>query len=556
MIELTWEGKYDRNGRKVAPLRVALPFQTVETVNESTQERQRAWEQFRAGYDPAWRNRLIWGDKKYVLPALLPEFAGQVDLVYISPPAYPHLGRGAMIRLGDDDYDGYYKEPSAVEQRAYRETWGRGTDSWLQWFYNAVLLLRDLLRQTGSLFVKLDYYLVHYARLILDEIFGLGHLRHEYVLPGRGTSGQTKNRYDTVLWYSREPCGTVSYTTIWSGIAVSKRIESPSVVGYVWGVNEDILWRIVTSASCENDLVLDCFVDLGATAVVAEKLNRRWISADLSRFAIHITRKRLLAIPGVKPFVVQNLGKYERQLWQAAEFGEQAEARLLAYRRFILDLYHARPLTGPTWLHGVKGGRLVHVGAVDSPVSPGDITQIATEFRRLVGTGADAPATNGVDVLGWDFAFELNEVARQQAALAKIDLRFLRIPREVLEKKAVEQGDIRFFELAALAVDVARKGRSVTLTLTDFVIPLDDVPDEVQRAITAWAQWIDYWAVDWDNHGDTFHNQWQTYRTRQSRELQKSACFTYDQPGTYTVVVKVIDLLGNDTTKTLKIEVP
>ena len=76
-----------------------------------------------------------------------------------------------------------------------------------------------------------------------------------------------------------------------------------------------------------------------------------------------------------------------------------------------------------------------------------------------------------MDVLGWDFAFEVNEVAKQQAALANIAMRFVRIPREVLEKKAVEQGDIRFFELAALSVDVQQSGRSVTLTLTDFMIP-------------------------------------------------------------------------------------
>jgi len=183
------------------------------------------------------------------------------------------------------------------------------------------------------------------------------------------------------------------------------------------------------------------------------------------------------------------------------------------------------------------------------------VTQIATEFRRATGTGADAPTTNGVDVFGWDFAFDLNEVARQQAALAKIDLRFVRIPREVLEKKAVEQGDIRFFELAALRVGVAQKGRAVTLTLSDFVVPLDDVPDDVRRAITHWSQWIDYWAVDWDNKGDTFHNEWQTYRTRKSRQLDKSTAHTYEAPGTYTVVVKVIDILGNDTTKTLRVEV-
>jgi len=176
-------------------------------------------------------------------------------------------------------------------------------------------------------------------------------------------------------------------------------------------------------------------------------------------------------------------------------------------------------------------------------------------------------------VLGWDFAFEINEVARQQAAQANLNLKFIRIPREVLDKQAIAQGDIRFFELAALAVDVrvgaglvpARKGattrvaptegRTVTLTLTDFVIPPDDVPEDVQRAVTHWSQWIDYWAVDWDYKGDTFHNQWQTYRTRQSRELERNTAHTYEEAGKYMVMVKVIDILGNDTTKTLAVEV-
>lgn len=258
----------------------------------------------------------------------------------------------------------------------------------------------------------------------------------------------------------------------------------------------------------------------------------------------------------MKPFVVQNLGKYERQVWQAAEFGAGAGAAAAqAYRAFILDLYRARALDGYVWLHGLRNGRMVHVGSVDAPVSPGDVTNIVAEFARAVGTGADAPAERGVDVLGWDFAFELHEVAKQQAARAGIDVRFVRIPREVLEKKAVEQGDIRFFELAALDVDVQQQGRAVTLTLTDFVIPLDDVPEEVQRAITHWSQWVDYWAVDWENKSDTFHNEWQTYRTRKERDLKRTVTHTYAAPGTYRIMVKVIDLLGNDTTKTLEVTV-
>jgi adenine-specific DNA-methyltransferase len=81
MTELVWDGKYDPTGRRVAPVRIALPFQTIETVNESAQQRQRTLDLFSTGRDPDWRNRLIRGDKKYVLPALLAEFAGKVDLI-------------------------------------------------------------------------------------------------------------------------------------------------------------------------------------------------------------------------------------------------------------------------------------------------------------------------------------------------------------------------------------------------------------------------------------------------------------------------------------------
>ena len=97
--ELMWAGKYDAAGRKVAPVRVKLPFQTVETVNESSQQRQFALDLFSTGREAEWRNRLIWGDKKYVLPALLEEFAGQVDLIYIDPPF--NVGADFSSPIGD-----------------------------------------------------------------------------------------------------------------------------------------------------------------------------------------------------------------------------------------------------------------------------------------------------------------------------------------------------------------------------------------------------------------------------------------------------------------------
>ena len=306
-------------------------------------------------------------------------------------------------------------------------------------------------------------------------------------------------------------------------------------------------------------MVLDCFCGSGTTAAVAEKLKRRWIACDLGRFAIHTTRKRLLSIPNVRPFVVQNLGKYERQMWAGAQFGEtngnQAAERQRAYIEFILKLAQATPLNGYTWLHGVKGGRMVHVGAVDAPVSVGDVTQIAAEFKRAIGTGKDAPKTNGVDVLGWDFAFELNEVAKQQAAAANIQMRFLRIPRDVMDKRAVEQGDIHFFELAALSVDVKTNKRNVALKLKDFVIPPDDVPEDARRpsSIGRSGSTIGRWIGTTRATRSTTNGR--PIARAKTTTLALETTHTYAEAGEYTVVVKVIDILGNDTTKTVKVKV-
>ena len=134
-------------------------------------------------------------------------------------------------------------------------------------------------------------------------------------------------------------------------------------------------------------------------------------------------------------------------------------------------------------------------------------------------------------------------------------LAFKKIPREVLEKKAVEQGDISFYELAALDACIQQTKRSVEVELQNFFLPPDDVPEDVRHAITHWSQWIDYWAVDWDYRDDTFHNQWQTYRTRKSPKILLKSSHEYDEPGCATVVIKVIDVLGNDTTKAVRIEV-
>ncbi len=231
MTELIWDGKYDKDGKRVAPLRVALPFQTVETVNESAQARQRAFDLFGAGRDAEWRNRLIWGDKKYVLPSLLDEFAGKVNLIYIDPPfnvgadfsftaTIPSPspsqvedpqseaeGREGGGEGDKDEITAFVKEPSVIEMKAYRDTWGRGLDSYLQWFYETAVFLRELLSENGTMYVHLDGHAGHYAKVIMDDVFGPDNFINEIIRikcnPKNYTSNAFGNIHDVLFSYSK-----------------------------------------------------------------------------------------------------------------------------------------------------------------------------------------------------------------------------------------------------------------------------------------------------------------------------------------------------------------
>ena len=368
MPELTWAGKYDTSGKRTAPLRITLPFQTVETVNESVQERQRSL--FVTGdRDGEWRNRLIWGDKKYVLPALLDEFAGQVGLIYIDPPFATGQDFSQSVQIGQESF---VKDPSMIEVKAYRDTWGGGIDSYLQWFYEMAVQLHTLLAETGSVYVHLDPGVSHFVKALLDEVFGPSNFRNEIVWKRSSAHSDSKRWgriHDVILYYAKSPSAPFIvqrvelnqkyvekvYTRVdedgrryrldnisapggrgpiyewggknqpwrftkekmealyregriklypdgraminayvryldenegqpvqdwWDDVGV---IAAPSHerVGYPTQKPGELLERNVEASTEAGDLVLDCGCGSGTTAVVAEKLNRRWIAADL-----------------------------------------------------------------------------------------------------------------------------------------------------------------------------------------------------------------------------------------------------------------------------------
>jgi len=652
--ELVWPGK------RTQVERIALPFQVVETINQSRATRER--EPLLAGLPPpplfegkaesSWKNKLIWGDNKYVMASLLQgdpaiglePLAGKIDLIYIDPPFATGQDFSYRARVGDEEW---VKEASIIEETAYRDTWGRGLESYLQMMYERLVLIRELLAEDGSLWVHLDDNLSPYVKVELDSLFGEQGFVNQIIwrrVTAHGDRRGAGRIHDVLLWFAKSPKyyfnqpgmplrdeyidqfyrytepdgrryrlvsmnakgpgparkfgdqvispppgthwrwsqeridqawkaelivvtegGAVHYKqyleehsyqpvqSIWDDKDVRYLgAHSTENLGFETQKPEGLLARVINMCSRPGDLVADFFCGSGTTMAVAEKLNRRWVGCDLSRYAIQVTRKRLLDIPDCKPFEILNLGRYERKHWQVNVLnGRQDDSsRAIAdYLRFIVALYHAEPIEGYAHLHGQKAGRWVHVGATDAPVTRPEIMDAVRECQ--------AHHYTALDVLGWEWEMGLHDTIRDEARRLGVDLRLLYIPREVMDKRAVEAGDVHFYELAYLKTSLLQDGKTATVKLDDFIIPNPDlVPDNVRSKVKRWSDYIDFWAVDWNYAGDTFHNEWQTYRTRKSPVLRLiSDPHTYPEPGKYRILVKVIDIFGNDTTQLLEVTV-
>ncbi|MBS3822252.1 MAG: site-specific DNA-methyltransferase, partial [Phycisphaerae bacterium] len=223
-MELVWPGKYDEDGNLREPPRANLPFQVIERVNESraTREARKTtggtlFDMYHAEEGPTfeagWRNKLIWGDNLLVMNSLLEKFAGKIDLIYIDPPFEVGADFTYSTLVGDGHLK-VVKEQSVLEEKAYRDTWGQGTESYLSMIYPRLAIARDLLAATGSIFVHCDWRLQSQLRVILDELLGAGCFRNEIVwkknsLGAKGSATQFPRNQDVILFYSRSSTGYI-----------------------------------------------------------------------------------------------------------------------------------------------------------------------------------------------------------------------------------------------------------------------------------------------------------------------------------------------------------
>lgn len=649
------------NGRKEDVTNVALPFHSIEHIDEPRKESKKVGDMMemfdlRGRQLKGWTNKLIWGDNKLILSSLSNgpireeiEKEGGLKLIYIDPPFAVGADFSFEIEIGGETAE---KKQSIIEEIAYRDTWGKGISSYLTMMYERLRLMHNLLADDGSIFVHCDWRLTAYLRIILNDIFGssIDNFRNEiiwcYTGPGSPGMRQFNRKHDNILWYSKSDKWVFNKNDIlaahsekttenfkqglrgsgfiadtyelnkgkvpedWWEFAIAQRFPVDGIkrVGYPTEKPIALLERIIKASSNEGDLVADFFCGSGAIAAVAEKLNRKWISADLGRFSIHTTRKRMIGVQrelqengkDFRAFEILNLGKYERQFFMDDLTNGKLKAKEDLYVDLILEAYKAKRIEGHSTLHGSKAGRFVNVGPLDVPVTQSRLLDIFEECRQKLYTK--------VDVLGFEFEMGLTPQFIQELKEKGVAISLKYIPKDVFDKRAVEKGQARFYDVAYLNTKEKIKGKSITIELTDFVTHYtqDDIED-IQQSMRAgskvviedgqiikvvkdkngiitrdiltenWFDWIDYWAIDFDYeskkeiikiHNDKneieekwtgnylFENEWQSFRTKKNPTIEfTSTTHEYKASGKYKVMVKVVDILGIDTSKIIEITI-
>jgi DNA modification methylase len=575
--ELVWPGKYNEDGTLTQLPRVNLPLQVTEVFNQPAAMR-----------GAEWRNKLIWGDNLLVMGSLLKEFAGKIDLIYIDPPFATGTDFSFTAQIGEQEIN---RQSSASDETAYRDTWKIGVGSYLGMMAERLRLIRDLLSPSGSLFLHCDWHVGHLLRATADEVFGAENFLNEivwyYYNKFQGNVKRFASNHDVVFWYRKGTSyqfnpqvekraeGKVrQLVRLWdkekSAIVNAKGVDGKVMyretdertVDDVWRISmlqpadrtencgfptqkpEALLQRIVEAASREGDLVADFFCGSGTMLSVAEKLNRRWIGCDLGRWGIHATRKRLLGIKECKPFEMLSLGQGERRYWQGFSFPEPD-----SYVAFILKLHGAVPMPGRAHIHGRSGEALVHVAPVDTPLTTSAIAAAVDECAML--------KQRALHVLAWDWDTKRCDLVVESARKKGVQLRLLQIPREAMEQEAKGNGNLRFFPLAYLEAEIKQPGDlTVQVSLKDFVILNPElIPQDVRDRAKVWSDYIDYWAVDWDFKDGTFLQGWAAYRTRKERKLPLvSDVHAYEEAGNRRILVRVIDIFGNETNQAFEVE--
>lgn len=366
-----------------------------------------------------WLNKIFWGDNLQVMSHLLKKYRGQVDLIYIDPP---FDSKADYKRTIDVRGQKTKNDSTTFEEKQYTDIWSN--DEYLQFMYERLILLRELLSEKGSIYVHMDEHRDSLVRLMMDEVFGANNFKREIIwrigwISGyKSKANQWIRNHDTILYYTKSSDYTFNKKYIpypegyrrrdggvpegqgypiedtWncSDLDNLNSIQimsfSSEKVGYPTQKNENLLQRIIECSSNEGDLVFDCFMGSGTTQAVAMKMGRRFIGADINLGAVDTTVKRLLKIQqdlkgntdlfdtntGVKytGFEVYNVNNYDI-------FRNPVEAKDLLVKALELQ-----PIPNSTLYDGEKDGRMVKIMPVNRIATKADLNELITNFPYAI----------------------------------------------------------------------------------------------------------------------------------------------------------------------------
>ena len=363
-----------------------------------------------------WLNEIFWGDNLQVMSHLLKKYRGKVDLIYIDPPYDSKADYKKKIKLKGQVVE---NDRTTFEEKQYTDIWTN--DEYLQFMYERIILMRELLSDKGSLFIHLDYRKSHHIRCILDEVFGVNNFVNEIIwhyFIGASSNDAFGRKHNNILWYSknnqlkvfnrkdigveynpetiaRAQRGEARYNksleemeengknpgdvwkdinydineTIWSDV---HPIQGNSIekANYPTQKPEKLLERIILAATNKGDIVFDCFMGSGTAQAVAMKLGRKFLGADINLGSIQTTTKRLINL-GIElkgklqdefkytGFNIYNVNNYEI-------FNNPVEAK-----KILLDALEVEPMQSSSLWDGIKDGRKIKI-------MPSNLNRIAT----------------------------------------------------------------------------------------------------------------------------------------------------------------------------------
>lgn len=548
-------------------------------------------------------NKLFWGDNLQVLSHLLKEYRGKIDLIYIDPPFDSKADYVKKVKIRGEKVEGELQ--SLLEEKQYTDIWEK--DEYLQFMYERLLLMRELLSDTGSIYLHCDWHKGAYLRLIMDEVFGEGNFRNEIIWKYFGPTSSGKNfprKHDTVYFYTKSSNyffdKSATYTK-YDEKAVRRydKIDEqgrrykiyydkdgqkrraylkegkPSevlILPFVQGIAiektnyptqkpEPLLERIIKASSNEGDLIADFFVGSGTTSAVAQKLGRRWISCDINLGAIQTTAKRLNQIVQeqqkkkgkefkcLSAFKIYNVNDYDI-------FKNELEAKEIA-----TDMYGIEPIKR-SYFDGILDNNFVKIMPMNRVLNKLDVKgmlknvgdKIDTFTAKKKSRTGEPIYEESVLIICSGMEFDVPDFLKKENKTdVKVEIRdILTDKRNLIFKKKPEA-----------RIEVKVKGKKLSVDIKEFYSPIlmrkleienqRMLKKEYQAKVKDFRQIIDSVAIDVDYDGKLFNSEI-TDLPGKKEIIKGKYTWDYEKKEKYTVAVKIVDVLGEEYFESFEVE--